>query len=85
MRLWWLALLLGLLSLEPAFAQADPYGGDPFQTFQRPDLKKEFVRNAPTTFDAIRVQPSRRALLLLDGFQCALACRRRSARRKSWA
>ena len=38
MRLWWLALLLGLLSLEPAFAQADPYGGDPFQSFQWPDL-----------------------------------------------
>ena len=62
MTLWWLALLPGLLSQEPEFAQADPYGGDPFQTFQRPDLKKEFVRNAPTIFDAIRVQPSRRGL-----------------------
>jgi sulfur-oxidizing protein SoxY len=55
-------LLLGLLILSAAkLATAapapadDPTGGDPFQSFQWPDLQREFVPNATTVFDP-RVQ-----------------------------
>jgi sulfur-oxidizing protein SoxY len=58
MKTGWVVLLLACLFAGHAAAaapDADPYGGDPFQSFQWPDLKKEFLRNAPTVFDA-RVQ-----------------------------
>ena len=37
---------------RPAWAAADPFDGDPFKSFQWPDLKKEFVgAGARTRFD----------------------------------
>ena len=42
------AALLGL----PAWAKADTFGGDPFQSFQWPELKKEFLgTKARVVFD----------------------------------
>ena len=47
----WLAAVLAPLA-APAWAAADPFDGDPFKSFQWPDLKKEFVgAGARTRFD----------------------------------
>ena len=50
--LWMVCTAAGAATPSP---NDDPTGGDPFQSFQWPDLKREFVPNAPTVFDA-RVQ-----------------------------
>ncbi len=44
-----------LMAAPAAQEQADPYGGDPLQSLQWPDLKKEYVANAAMVFD-VRVQ-----------------------------
>ena len=48
------ALALSAASLLPSLAgaaQPDPTGGDPFGSFQWPDLRREFLGSAPVRFD----------------------------------
>jgi sulfur-oxidizing protein SoxY len=51
MKSAWVLVWSLVVAVAPAWSQGDPYGGDPFQSFQWPELKKEFIRNAPTVFD----------------------------------
>jgi sulfur-oxidizing protein SoxY len=50
-----LALCTLAWAAPSARAEADPSGGDPFQSFSWPDLKREYLQDAATVFDA-RVQ-----------------------------